>query len=47
MKDKVELFLEAGAKEVWLISEDGKVTYHNHSGQQVRSIYDINLKGLV
>jgi Uma2 family endonuclease len=47
MKDKVELFLEAGAKEVWLISEDGQVTYHNHRGQQVRSIYDIDLKGLV
>jgi len=46
MKDKVELYLEAGAKEVWLVSEDGQVTYYNRDGQQVRSIYDIDLKGL-
>jgi Uma2 family endonuclease len=47
MKDKVDLFLEAGAKEVWLISEDGQVTYYNYQGQQVRSSFDVNLKGLV
>ena len=46
MKEKVELFLEAGAKEVWLVTEDGQVTFYNHQGQQIRSIYDINLKGL-
>jgi Uma2 family endonuclease len=47
MIDKVALFLEAGAKEVWLVTEDGQVTYHNHQGQQVRSIFNIDLKGLV
>ena len=47
MKDKVELFLEAGAKEVWLITEDGQTTYYNHQGQQVRSTFQINLDGLV
>jgi Uma2 family endonuclease len=46
MKDKVELFLEAGAKEVWLVTEDGQVTYYNHHGLQVRTIYDIDLTGL-
>ena len=46
MKDKVALFLEAGAKEVWLVTEDGQVTYYNHRGQLVRSIFDIDLKGL-
>jgi Uma2 family endonuclease len=46
MKDKVELYLESGAKEVWLVTEDGQVTYYNHHGQQVRTIYDIDLTGL-
>jgi Uma2 family endonuclease len=46
MIDKVELFLEAGAKEVWLVTEDGQITYHNHQGQQIRSIFNIDLKGL-
>ena len=39
MKYKVELFLEAGAK-------DGQITYHNRHDQRVRSIYDIDLKVL-
>jgi len=45
MEDKVELFLEAGAKEVWLITEDGQVTYYGHQGQQAQSSYQIDLKG--
>ncbi len=44
MKDKVELFLQAGAKEVWLVTEDGLVTFYNHQGQQVQSIFDLDLK---
>jgi len=47
MMNKVELFLEADAKEVWLVTEDGRVTYYSKSGQQEKSIYKINLKGLV
>ena len=47
MKDKVELFLEAGAKEVWLITEHGQVTYYNYQGQQDQSIFDVDLKELV
>ena len=47
MQDKVELFLQAGAKEVWLVTEDRQVTYHNSTGQQVRSIFDVDLKGFV
>ncbi len=46
MGEKVELFLEAGANEVWLVTEDGQVTYYNNQGQQVRSMFDIDLKGL-
>ncbi len=47
MIDKVELFLEAGAKEVWLVTEDGQATYYNYQGKQVRSAYNIDLKELV
>ncbi len=47
MTDKVGLFLEAGAKEVWLISEDGLVTFYNQDGQKERSAFDVDLKGLV
>ncbi len=45
MNDKVELFLEAGAKEVWLIAEDSQVTYYDHQGQQVQSCYPVDLNG--
>ncbi len=47
MMNKVELFLEAGAKEMWLVTEDGQVTYYTDSGRQEKSIYKINLKGLL
>jgi len=47
MKDKVELFLEAGAIEVWLITEDGQVNYHDSRGQQIKSAFAVDLKGLV
>ena len=46
MKDKVELFLDAGANEVWLVTEDGQVTYYTPQGQQVRSIFNVNLTEL-
>ncbi|WP_420831650.1 hypothetical protein [Bathymodiolus japonicus methanotrophic gill symbiont] len=47
MQDKVGLFLQAGAHEVWLITADGHVTFYNHQGQQTQSDFDIDLTGLV
>ncbi|BCG63566.1 MAG: hypothetical protein methR_P1294 [Methyloprofundus sp.] len=47
MLDKVELFLQAGAEEVWLVSEDGQVTYYNAQGLQVHSSFKIDLAELV
>ena len=47
MLDKVELFIESGAKEVWLVSEDGTVSFYNHHGQQNKSYYCVDLEGLV
>ncbi len=46
MMGKVELFLEAGAIEVWLVTEDRQVTYHTSQGQQPQSNFEIDLKGL-
>jgi len=43
MKDKINLFIEAGAIEVWIITESGQVSYYNHQGQQIKSIFDIDL----
>ncbi len=47
MEDKIELFLEAGAKEVWLITEEGQVSFYNSAGQQAKSTFDIDLKELI
>jgi Uma2 family endonuclease len=47
MKDKVNLFLEAGAKEVWIITETGQITYYNSQGQKIKSLFDIDLGKLV
>ena len=47
MKDKAKLFLEAGAKEVWIITEDGQTTYYDFKGQKNESIFDIDLTTLV
>ena len=47
MEAKVALFIEAGAKEVWLVSEDGKVTYFDASGQIYFSSFKVNLDKLI
>jgi Uma2 family endonuclease len=47
MEDKIELFLEAGAKEVWLITEDGQDSFYNLEGQLVKSTFDIDFKELI
>ena len=44
---KVELFIEAGAKEVWLITEKGDVTYYGTTGRIPFSFYEINLDKLI
>jgi len=46
MQDKVRLFIEAGAHEVWLVTEKGQATYYNKLGQQEQSAFEIDLKGL-
>lgn len=47
MQEKVELFLKAGAQEVWLVTEDGRITYHGPQGLQVQSNFNIDIERLV
>jgi len=39
MAEKVQLYLDAGAHEVWLVGEDGSVTVHGPEGQRAGSIF--------
>lgn len=36
---KVRLYLDAGAKEVWLVDKDGRVTFHDKTGPIEKSSY--------
>ena len=47
MQNKIELFIEAGAKEVWLVNEKGKINYYNSSGQIPSSEYPVNIDTLI
>jgi Uma2 family endonuclease len=44
---KVRLYLDAGAKEVWLVAEDGGVSFHDASGQITKSSFGIDVPPLV
>lgn len=39
MAEKIALYLEAGAREVWIVSEDGSVEIHDAGGRQERSAF--------
>ncbi|HAO21114.1 MAG: hypothetical protein BWK80_53475 [Desulfobacteraceae bacterium IS3] len=39
MRKKVRLYLNAGAKEVWICTEDGKMSFYNHDGKLKRSSF--------
>jgi Uma2 family endonuclease len=44
---KVQLYLDAGAREVWLVAEDGAVEFHNVDGQQPRSAFGVDVPPLL
>jgi len=37
MEEKISLYLEQGAKEVWLCSQQGETSYYSHAGRLERS----------
>jgi Uma2 family endonuclease len=39
--EKIGAYLAAGAHEVWLVSEEGKIRYFNASGEPPRSAYPV------
>jgi Uma2 family endonuclease len=44
MYNKVKLYLAAGAKEVWIYWENGKIEFFNASGQIEQSGYGVAVK---
>jgi len=47
MKAKIKLYLKAGAIEVWLVNEQGKIQYFDVNGQRERSGFNVNIDGLI
>jgi Uma2 family endonuclease len=41
MREKVRAYLAAGAREVWLVSEDGAIRYIDADGEQAASSYRV------
>ena len=44
MTHKVQLYLQAGAKEVWIIWENGIIDYYNAAGTLEQSDYSVTVK---
>jgi Uma2 family endonuclease len=43
---KVRLYLDAGAKEVWIVAEDGSISMHNAAGPISKSAYNVDVPPL-
>jgi len=43
MQEKIRLYLDRGATEVWLVYEDGQVEFYNRSGAVTKSQFDISI----
>jgi len=43
MNEKIHLFIEAGAKEVWLVSESGNIRFYNKNGSIKQSQFNIRI----
>ena len=43
---KVRLYLDAGAKEVWLVADDGTITFYDASGPIARSSFNVDVPPL-
>lgn len=47
MKAKINLYLKAGAVEVWLVNEQGGIRFFDAGGQQDASRFNVNLDKLI
>ncbi len=43
MTNKAQLYLQAGATEVWIVWENGIVDYYNETGKLEQSAYGVNI----
>jgi len=43
MSEKIQLYLEAGAKEVWLVSTEGQLSFFGHNGKLETTHFDIEI----
>ncbi|NOQ36659.1 MAG: Uma2 family endonuclease [Methylococcaceae bacterium] len=47
MQEKIKLYLESGADEVWLVDEQGTIRFFNAKGEQENSRFKIKIKNLI
>jgi len=47
MAEKIDLFLQSGAIEVWLVDEQGCARFFNAAGQQQKSSFNVELGKLI
>ena len=43
MVEKIKLYIESGAKEIWLVTEAGQITFYDVDGERSDSQFDINI----
>jgi Uma2 family endonuclease len=47
MKTKVNLYLKAGAIEVWIVSESGEIQYFDKNGQKETSDFNVKIENWI
>jgi Uma2 family endonuclease len=47
MRAKIKLYLKAGAKEVWLMNEQGEIKYFDINGQKQQSSFNVSIEMLI
>ena len=43
IREKIEAYLAAGAREVWTVAEDGSIDYHDRQGKKLGSSFDVKI----
>ena len=41
--EKIRAYLAAGAREVWIVNENGAIEYHDRSGKQAKTSFNLNV----
>ena len=44
MEEQTQAYLQAGAREVWIVSEDGGIRYFTTAGEQSKSRFSVNIQ---